>query len=177
MRKRIRRLDSTYIWMSITLGGYKSFKEMGKAIKSKGMYCTESATVAMAHESFTIATEKVSVNLVTVWWPELGLERGASLNEIYQRARELGLKPCPPEVGSQLRIQYQNQSEGGWLIVITEPYTVPYDKTRHYVHLFSVECNEGVQGLDGYHHCLESGDSIASRWYEGRGFVFVLDES
>ena len=53
---------------------------------------------------------------------DLGVESDrASLAEVYQRAGQAGLEPCPAEVGPQLRLDYRNQPLGEALDIAMEP--------------------------------------------------------
>jgi hypothetical protein len=53
---------------------------------------------------------------------DLGVELDrASLAEVYQRARQVGLELCPVEVGPQLRLDYRNQPLGETLDITMEP--------------------------------------------------------
>ena len=42
---------------------------------------------------------------------EIGLENGATLNEIFQQIEKLGFKPCPTNTGLFLRFSWKNQPQ------------------------------------------------------------------
>lgn len=71
----------------------------------------------------TEETEVDLVDLVRVTVAELGFKKGARRDQIYGRAKELGLEFCSPEVGPQLRLQYQDQPNGDWILIGMEPIT------------------------------------------------------
>ncbi len=48
---------------------------------------------------------------------DLGFPSGATTDQIYARAEELGLELCPPEVGPQFRLQYANQPMNEYVYV------------------------------------------------------------
>ena len=48
---------------------------------------------------------------------DLGFERGATTEEIYKRAKELGLELCPAEVGPNYRLKYQDQPLNEWIYI------------------------------------------------------------
>lgn len=48
---------------------------------------------------------------------DLGFPSGATTDQIYVRAEELGLELCPPEVGPQFRLQYVNQPMNEYIYV------------------------------------------------------------
>jgi hypothetical protein len=61
------------------------------------------------------------VDLVILSVLELGLgEQGASLKDIYARAKSLGFALCPAEVAPQLRLQYLEQPSGEVLHIAME---------------------------------------------------------
>jgi hypothetical protein len=52
---------------------------------------------------------KETYDLVRFSVKQLGFPNGATTDEIYRRAEELGLELCPAEVGPQLRLQYHGK--------------------------------------------------------------------
>jgi hypothetical protein len=62
------------------------------------------------------------VNLVLTTVSDLGFgENGASLGDVYARASQLGLAPCPAEAGPILRLAYPDQPLGEYLHIAMEP--------------------------------------------------------
>lgn len=61
--------------------------------------------------------ESKTYNLVRFTVAQLGLPDRVTTNEIYQRAKELGLELCPAEVGPHLRLQYLGE---GLMIIAME---------------------------------------------------------
>ncbi len=55
--------------------------------------------------------------LVRLRVEDLGFSSGATTDQIYARAEELGLELCPPEVGPQFRLQYVNQPMNKYVYV------------------------------------------------------------
>jgi len=51
---------------------------------------------------------------------QLGFPNGATLQEIYNKAKELGLELCPPQVGPELRLNYKDQPNGEYLRIAME---------------------------------------------------------
>jgi hypothetical protein len=64
--------------------------------------------------------EQQEYNLVQFTVGQLGFPDGATTDQIYARALELGLKLCPPEVGPQLRLVYEGKD---WKIVAMKQIT------------------------------------------------------
>ena len=95
---------------------------------------------------------------------ELDFKGGETTLEVYDRARELGLDLCPPEVGLQLRLQYLNQARGELLIIAMKPISYLGGKP----HIFYVERDQGgARGLSA------DFDAYCFGWPSGNRFVFV----
>jgi hypothetical protein len=87
------------------------------------------------------------VDLVVLSVSELGFGRkGASIKAIYARAESLGFALCPPEVGPQLRLQY-DQPPGEILHIAMQPIA-KYDGDL--VNL-ALENDESALTLFGYY--------------------------
>lgn len=117
----------------------------------------------MDKSQFMVAAEETEVDLVVVSVAELGFKNGVKREDIYARAKELGLGLCPAEVGPQLRLQYADQSGGEWLVIGMEPITGSGGSLR----LFRVGHGDFGLWLGG---SCGGPDSI---WRAGRRFVFV----
>jgi len=109
-------------WKTIKLGtGLKTAEDFRKALKAIGCKIGDWANDILGKSAFSAASKEAELELVRVSVKELGFKKGATRQEIYQRAQELGLKICPNEVGPQLRLQYENQPNGEWIVVAMEP--------------------------------------------------------
>ena len=110
------------VWKTIKLGtDFRTADDFRKALKGNGFNIGDWANDILGKPAFMVATEETEVDLVKVTVAELGFKKGARRNQIYERARDLGLELCPPEVGPQLRLQYQDQPNGEWILVAMEP--------------------------------------------------------
>jgi hypothetical protein len=58
--------------------------------------------------------EKRPLDVVILSVSDLGFPRGATTEQIYERAKKLGLELCPAWVGPELRISYKDQPQGDW---------------------------------------------------------------
>ena len=68
------------------------------------------ARMYIAHPRFfSRQSEEVSVVIASL--QETGLETGATLNEIFRHIQTIGLKPCSPETGAFLRLQWKEQPQ------------------------------------------------------------------
>jgi hypothetical protein len=112
------------VFKTIKLGtGSKNADDFRKAIEDRGMKIGDCwwAINILGKPEFTVATGETEVDLVKVTAAELGFKNSVRRDQIYDRAKELGLELCPPEVGPQLRLQYKDQPNGEWIHIGMEP--------------------------------------------------------
>ncbi|MFA5355628.1 MAG: hypothetical protein WC302_02800 [Candidatus Paceibacterota bacterium] len=121
----VREIERKFeIWKTVKLGtGFKTADDFRKSLKDNGFKISDWANYILGKLAFTAATEATEVDLVRVTVAELGFEKGARRDQIYDRAKEFGLELCPPEVGPQLRLQYKDQPNNEWILVGMEPIT------------------------------------------------------
>jgi len=81
-----------------------SSEKAEKAIKDKNIFLSDYGKDMLFKTEFSQTKEKYDLVRFTV--AQLGFSKGATTDEIYQKAEELGLELCPAEVGPQLRLQY-----------------------------------------------------------------------
>ena len=106
------------VWKTIKLGtGLKTADDFRNALKAGSYIIGDLANDILGKPSFKAATKETEVDLVKVIVAELGFEQGARRDQIYERAKDLGLELCPPEVGPQLRLQYRDQPNNEWILV------------------------------------------------------------
>lgn len=133
------------IWKTIKLGtGLKTAKDFHKALMSNGFKTSEWANEILGKLYLTAASKETEVDLIVVTVAELGFKRDALRDQIYKRAKELGLELCPPEVGPQLRLQYPDQPNGERVLIGMEPIT-DFDG---YPGVFVVRCGDLGPWLD-----------------------------
>lgn len=108
----------------IALGtGPKNAQEFEQAMMAKGYQVSSWAKDMMEQSAFKVSKEEKKIDLVVVSVESLGFPNGAQYSEIQARAQELGLQLAPAEVGPQLRLQYDDQSNGEWLRIGMEAIT------------------------------------------------------
>jgi len=153
------------VWKTIQIGtGLKTADEFRQTLKDGGFKISDWANDIMGKPGFSISSEKIELDLVVVSVADLGFPDGAKLDQIYKRAKSLGLALCPPEVGPQLRLQYKDQPKGEWLRVAMEPII---DSVGDPFVFFVVHV-DGVLLLNTYY------DISGSVWSPGYRWVFVL---
>jgi len=139
-------------WRTITLGtGLQTADDFRKALNSAGCKIGHWANDILGERGFMAAAKEQDVDLVVISVADLGFPNGATRKVIYQKAQELGLQLCPPEVGPQLRLQYLDQPMGEWLLIAMAPITDSGDGLG----VFSVA--RGVDGLWLVGHCGRPG--------------------
>ncbi|HUW71901.1 MAG TPA: hypothetical protein VMV66_01755 [Candidatus Humimicrobiaceae bacterium] len=110
------------IWTTIKLGtGIKTVDEFYEALENNGFNMTSPANGILRRPAFTVANEETEVDLIKITVAELGFKESTQSDQIYERAKDLGFDLCPPEVGPQLRLQYQNQPKGEQVYIGMEP--------------------------------------------------------
>lgn len=117
-------------WKRIKLGtGLRTRDDFINALKMAGCRIGQTETEnLLGGSASTAACAEIEVPLVNVSIHQLGLydpeDSGAvRRDDLYCRARELGLGICPQELGPQLRLQYRNQPrvENARVIVGMQP--------------------------------------------------------
>lgn len=112
--------------ITIKIGtGFKKAHDFNRVFSRRGIKVEQWAQKILESKDFTAADEKREVDLVNVAAFELGLSKLATREEIYSRARKLGLELCPAEVGPQMALQYKGRYEGEWIIVAMNPILLP----------------------------------------------------
>ena len=122
------------------------------------------ARKTLSHEAFIVSKEKKELDLVNIATFELGFKGCAQRDEIYKRAKDLGLELCPIEVGPQLVLQYGGRYIGEWLLIATEPVLFP-DGTQEILSVMRDEYNMVL--------CAHGGQP-EHFWHPEQQWVFIL---
>ncbi len=142
----------------------QSPEEAEKALLNKGYQISDYARDILQKVEFS--QESKSYELVSFSVSQLGFPNGATLQEVYKKAEELGLELCPAEVGPQLRLQYKDQPEGEWLRIAMNPIA----DSGGFPDLFDVRRAGDVLWL-------RRGDGRLDDGWRGRRFVFLRRKS
>lgn len=112
-------------------------------------------------EKTKFSKESQKYDLVRFTVAQLGYPNGATTDEIYTRAEELGLELCPAEVGPHLRLQYRGNE---WMMIAMKQITDRFG----YPSVFHL-------GTNGLQLVLGGSDADPShRWYADNRFVFCF---
>jgi hypothetical protein len=110
------------IWRTAALGTYNTIDALRDALNAKRIHVGNTADEMLGRSAFNLSKMRRDTRLVVLAVSQLGFdEDGASLADIYARARQLGFELCPAEVGPQLRLQYLNQPLGEFLHIAMAP--------------------------------------------------------
>ena len=105
--------DCPTITRTVIVGGLTK-AELLQELQRNAISMNESAERLFASDQFTTTATRYAVTTVELTVRDLGFPHGATIAEIYGRARALGLGLCPIELGPRLRLQYRDQPEGFW---------------------------------------------------------------
>jgi len=70
------------------------------------IYISDNAKFMYNSSAFEVLKKPEEINLIRLTVKDLGFTKNATTDQIYQRAAELGLELCPPEVGLYLRLNF-----------------------------------------------------------------------
>jgi hypothetical protein len=84
-------------------------------LEEKGIWISDYGKDILEKTKFSRKQEKY--NLVQFTVEQLGFPNGATTDQIYAKAKEMGLKLCPAEVGPQLRLSYPGKD---WKLIAME---------------------------------------------------------
>jgi hypothetical protein len=159
MQRKIKSIKEVLIlahceWVEITIGDRSKeelIKELEDREKSNNpadkIYISDEARSLFQNPDFTVINKPEKVTLIRLKVKDLGLKQGnTTTDELYQRAKELGLELCSPETGPHLRLNYQEvfrreQLEGEYLSIGMKQIADLNGNPR----VFSVDCHSDSQ--------------------------------
>lgn len=99
----------------VTLGVQKSPEDYGEALeKNVSKWALEIL------KKITCSKKRVEIHLTDASFAEVGLTEGGTLEEFLVAVKSFGGTKCPAEVGPALRLLYQNQPQGEWMVVLMD---------------------------------------------------------
>jgi hypothetical protein len=118
--------DLEHIYTSFTEGrirkdtveiGGMSREELLRQLEEKGVNISDDARYMLNSSDFGTGEKPESADLVRLTVESLGFPRGATTNEIYRKAEELGLELCPAETAPHYRLKYADQPMDEWFSI------------------------------------------------------------
>ena len=143
---------------SIEIGG-KTKEQLQAGLKEKNIWTSSYADDLFNSKDFETSSEPEHADLVRLTVEDLGFPRGATTDEIYAKAGELGLELCPAEVGPQLRLQYTGTE---WMYIGMKQIAGRGGRPL----VFRLRGGGGELGLDADNARADY------EWYSDRRFVF-----
>lgn len=141
--------------------GGKTKEQLKAELQEKKIYVSDWANQLIESKDFMVLKSTETADLVRLTVKDLGFENGATTDEIYKKAKELGLELCPPEVGPHLRLSY---SGGDWMLIAMKQIT---DRDGRPI-VFYLDPGEVVLVLDA------NDANPSNRWGSNNQFVFLL---
>ena len=156
---------------TITLGTHRSGADLLDTLIEEKCRVSLWSTQALENPDFPVVAEKITLDIVVVSMREMGFAEGelATLDTIYDRAKQMGLKTCPVEIAAELRLQFLDQPDWttgerlGEFFVMSEPIVLARDGLPR---IFSIVRD------DRYPH-LETGIGL---WLISNGTIKAEDE-
>ena len=156
---------------TLSLGTHRSGADLLDRLMEEKCRISLWSTQALENPDFPVAAAEITVDIVVVSMLELGFAGGesATLDTIYDRAKQMGLETCPIEIAPQLRLQFLDQPDWrtgerlGEFFVGSEPFVLTREGLPK---IFSVVRD------DNFPH-LETGIGL---WLISNGTVEAGDE-
>ena len=84
--------------------------QISHRLDEHNIFINRYAEMLFAHPTFSTENTR-EMTIVIASLREIGLENGATLNEIFRQIEENGFKPCPINTGLFLRFTWKNQPQ------------------------------------------------------------------
>lgn len=147
--------------------GGKSAIQLKEELRRDDINISPYAEEMIDNPDFTTLKDPQDLDTVRLRVQDLGLQGASTIDQVYARAKELGLELCPPELGLRRRLKDTNQPIGEWYYIAMKPIT----DRRGDPHVFSLERGGDGMWLRGGWAGPDSGWSPEAR------FVFSLRKS
>ena len=98
---------------TITLGTHRSGADLLDTLTEEKCRVSVWSRQALENPDFPVVAEEITVDIVVVSMRELGFAEDtfATVDTIYDRAKQMGLETCPIETAVQLRLQFLDQPD------------------------------------------------------------------
>ena len=117
---------------TLTLGAQRSGADLLERLIEEKCRVSLWSTQALENPDFPVAAAEITVDIVVVSMLEMGFAESelATLDTIYDRAKQMGLETCPIEIAPQLRLRFLDQPDWrtgeqlGEFFVGSEPFVL-----------------------------------------------------
>lgn len=103
--------DCPVIVRIVEVGGLTK-SELIHKLRQQSVLMNEYAERLFADDRFTTSDTTYILQTIELTVADLGFPDGATIDQIFKRANDLGLQLCPLELGPHLRLVYLDQPEG-----------------------------------------------------------------
>lgn len=143
---------------TIEVGGLTK-SELLQKLRTHSIMLNEYAEKIFSDDKFTTSEKSFDLKTVELTVKDFGFSEGATMPQLFNRARELGLNLCPLELGPHLRLKYLDQQEGNAVNVTTQNHAPSGSVTiaseilsedDHFPKGFYLRNIDGVLWLRGY---------------------------
>jgi hypothetical protein len=161
----------------ITSGG-RTAGQLEAELRQANIDVVDIAHDILRSKEFITSKEQEQIDLVRLRVEDLfpDTDKNPSTNEIYEKAKELGLELCSAEVGPAYRLAYHPEGElkkeqptGEWLNIAMEPAAHFEGENDWKSYIFRLERNRAGVWLD-----TNWTNPTANRWRLGSHLVFRL---
>lgn len=161
--ERIKYHSATF--KTVTIGGAKGIHELLTTIRET-TWKIEAGSIDIIKTSLGVEAEVYEIDLVLASKKDLGLPVKASIDQVFTRARELGLECCPDETGLRICPVHFYPAGGKTLVVATQGIVNPINGENTFLLLSFPDLMTGK--------VLSHGSGKKDyRGYEHDEFVFV----
>jgi len=105
LKSRLPIPEDRLVFREVWIGGL-SQDELFQSLKNQNIGINELGLSILNHKNFTTSPTRERLQTVEISVGDFGFSNGATTKEVYQKAKEFGLKLCPPELGPHIRLQY-----------------------------------------------------------------------
>ena len=117
---------------TLTLGTHRSGADLLDTLLEEKCRVSLWSRQALENPDFPVVAAETTVDVVVISMLEMGFAEGelATLDTIYERAKQMGLETCPVETAAQLRLQFRDQPDWrtgkrlGDFFVASEPFVL-----------------------------------------------------
>lgn len=153
--------------------GTKSKEDLIREIRDRkdsnnpenSIYVDLFASSMLKSPDFIVTNKSEKITLIRIKVKDLGFKEQATTDQIYKRIEELGLELCPPEIGPQLRLNYQEVFK-----------REQAERESLYIGMKQISDSSGSSNIFGVIRDKHGERWLASCWFDHRIYLYPGDE-
>ncbi|HAU65745.1 MAG: hypothetical protein UT30_C0007G0026 [Candidatus Uhrbacteria bacterium GW2011_GWF2_39_13] len=114
----------------------KSLEETFQMLKDRGVRISSQAKEVMKNLDFIMSKETETMNVVAVTLADLGFSKKAKTQEVYAKAKALGLEPCPAHAAFYYD-HFEHNGERSFFNLAMDPISVSEGENTVFFSIFS----------------------------------------